>query len=68
MQEGLSYIKDAADFLKKLQNMEKIPQDSILVTADMVDWYPSIPHNAGLETLKYALDCRQNRKNLLTCS
>ena len=62
MQEGWSYIKDTEDFLKKIQNMGKIPQDSILVTADVVGLYPSIPHNAGLNTLNEALDCRQNKK------
>ena len=62
MQEGWSYIKDTEDFLKKIQNMGKIPQDSILVTADVVGLYPSIPHNAGLRGLKDALDCRQNKK------
>ena len=42
--------------------MGKVPQDSILVTADVVGVYPSIPHNAGLRGLKDALDCRQNKK------
>ena len=62
MQEGWSYIKDTEDFLKKVQNMGKTPEDSILVTADVVGLYPSIPHNAGLKALKDALDCRQNKK------
>ena len=62
MQEGWSYIKGTEDFLKKIQNMGKIPQDSILVTADVVGLYLSIPHNAGLKTLKDALACRQNKK------
>ena len=62
MQEGWSYIKDTEDFLKKVQNIGKIPQDSILVTADVVGLYPSIPHNAGLKALKDALGCRQNKK------
>ena len=45
--------------------MGNIPQDSILVTADVVGLYPSIPDNAGLEALKDALDFRQN-KNIPT--
>ena len=60
MQEVLSYIKDTVDFLKKVQNVGKIPQDSILVTADVVGLYQSIPHNAGLKALKDTLNCRQN--------
>ena len=49
-------------FLKKIQNMRKIPQDSILMTTDVVGLYPSIPHNTGLKALRDALDCRQNKK------
>ena len=45
--------------------MKNIPQDSILVTADVVGLYPSMPHNAGLEALEDAFDCRQN-KNIPT--
>ena len=62
MQEGWFYIKETEDFLKKIQNMGKIPQDTILVTADMVGLYPSISHNAGLKAPKDSLDCRQNKK------
>ena len=42
--------------------MVKIPQDSILVTTNVVGLYPRIPHNAGLKVLKDVLDCRQNKK------
>ena len=42
--------------------MGKNRQDSILVTADVVGLYPSIPHNTGLKALKGALDCRRNKK------
>ena len=58
MQEGWTYIKDTEDFVKEVQNMGKIPQDSILVIADVVSLYQSIPHNAGPEALKNALNCR----------
>ena len=33
-----------------------IPEGSLLVTADVVGLYPSIPHELGLEALKKALD------------
>ena len=45
-------------FFKGNSKYGKIPQDSILVTADVVGLYPSMPHNAGLKALKDALDCR----------
>ena len=32
MQEGWSYIKDSGDFIKKLKNIDHIPQDAIMVT------------------------------------
>ena len=38
--------------------MGKIPQNSILVTADVVGLHPSMLHNAGLNAFKDALDCR----------
>ena len=38
-----------------------IPQDALLVTADVVELYPSILHEAGLKALKEALDKRGNR-------
>ena len=61
MQEGWSYIKDFGDFIKKLQNIDHIPQDAIMVTADVIGLYPSIPHDASLEALKKALDNREDK-------
>ena len=49
-------IKDTNDFLSKLKNLKKVPDNAILVTADVVGLYPSIPHNEGLEVLKKQLD------------
>ena len=54
--------QETEDFLKKVQNLGKIPQDSILVTAGVVSFYLNIPHNAGPKALKDALGCRQNKK------
>ena len=50
---------------KKAKNLKDIPQDTLLVTADVVGLYPSIPHEAGLKALKEALDKREN-KNMAT--
>ena len=36
MQEGDSYIKDTGDFLNKIKNINAIPENSILVTADVL--------------------------------
>ena len=52
MKQGESYIKDTGDFLEKLKRVEGIPKGAILVTADVVGFYPSIPHDGGLEILR----------------
>ena len=36
MQESCSYIRDSGDLLKKIQNIGKIPEGVILVTADVI--------------------------------
>ena len=62
MQSSQSYIKDSGDFIKKIKNISTIPKDSILVTADVVGLYPSIPHEAGLKALEKALNNCTNKK------
>ena len=62
MQNGWSYIKDSNDFIKKIKHLKKIPDNAILVTADVVGLYPSIPHKAGLRALKEVLDTREEKK------
>ena len=56
MKSGMSYIKDTNDFLLKLQNVKKVPDNAILVTVNVGGLYPSIPHNEGLEVLQKQLD------------
>ena len=51
MQNGASYIKDTNDFMKKVQNID-IPNDVLLVTADVIGLYPSIPHEVSLKALR----------------
>lgn len=55
-----SYIKDTNDFLRKINNLGILPDDSIMVTIDVVGLYPSIPHDEGLRAIKKALDGRRN--------
>ena len=63
MRKGWSYIKDSQDFINKLRELGKIPDNDILVTADVVGLYPSIPLNVGLRALKEALDKREQKKS-----
>ena len=62
MQSSRSYIKDSGDFIKKIKNIGAILKDSILVTADVVGLYPSIPYQAGRKALEKALNNRTNKK------
>ena len=61
MQKGKSYIKDSANFINKIKELQSIPDGAILVTSDAVVLYPSIPHDAGLKALKDALDNRESK-------
>ena len=61
-QSSRSYVKDSGDFIKKIKNITIISKDSILVTADVVGLYPSIPHEAGLKALEKALNNHTNKK------
>ena len=42
--------------------MKKIPDNDILVTADVVRLYTRISHKAGLRALKEVLDRREEKK------
>lgn len=60
MQESQSYLKDLNQFIDKTKNLKDIPNDALLVMADVAGLSPSIPHGAGLNALKEALDKRKN--------
>ena len=42
--------------------MGSIPDNAILVTADVTALYPSIPHDVGLKALREVLDKREQKK------
>ena len=56
-----SYIKDTNDFLRKLDALPSLPEDTILCTRDVVGLYPNIPHEDGLVTIRKALDQREDK-------
>ena len=62
MQKGKSYIRDSGHFLEKIKNIRTLLQNAILVMADDVGLYPSIPHQADLSALKGALENRSVKK------
>ena len=46
-----SHIKDSKHFLQILETIDKIPNNAILVTADVTSLYTNIPHEDGIEAL-----------------
>ena len=62
MQSGRSYIKDTEDCLKRISALGPLPKNSILVTADVVGLYPTIPREGGLEALRERLNERPDKK------
>ena len=62
MQNGWFYIKDSNNFIKKIKSLKKIPDNDILVTADVVGLYTRISHKAGLRALKEVLDRWEEKK------
>ena len=61
IQSGGSCIKDSCDFLKKIRDVGNIPENAILVTANVAGLYPNIPHNAGLKALSNMLEAREHK-------
>ena len=55
-----SYVKDTNDFLKKLRDISTLPSSAIMVTIDVVGLYPHIPHDEGLQSIREALNNRDN--------
>ena len=42
-----SYIKDTTHFLQKLQNIDKLPEGTLLATLDVASLYTNIPNDEG---------------------
>ena len=55
MAKGKSYIKDTTDFLNKLDTIEGIKEDSLLVSLDVTSLYTNIPNKEGIEASYQAL-------------
>ena len=45
-------IKDTTDFLMKLESLGDLPEGTLIGTMDVIGFYPDIPHEEGLKSLK----------------
>lgn len=50
-----SFIKNAMDFISKINSILYLPANLILVTFDIEILYTNIPHNESLDTLSFFL-------------
>ena len=55
VKELKSYVKHSTDFIRKINGMEKIPDNSILVTMDVRSLYTNIPNKEGIEAVETTL-------------
>ena len=46
-----SYIRDSKYFLQLLESLPPLPENAILVTADVTSFYTNIPHEEGIESV-----------------
>ena len=61
-----SYVKDTADFLRKLQNDPHVPKDAYLVTLDVTSLYSNIPHDDGIKACEHFLNSEPNNCGIST--
>ena len=47
-----SYVKDTKDFIKKIEAIDHVSDDSYLVSLDVRSLYTNIPHKEGIEAVK----------------
>ena len=48
------YVKGTKDFIQKLNQIEEVPESSLLVTLDVKSSYNNIPNNEGIKAVKEA--------------
>ena len=54
-------LEDTRDFLQHLNQIGDIPGNALLVLFNVVDLYPHIPHEEGVEIMRRFLDKREDQ-------
>ena len=57
-----SHIKDTIDFINKIETIQNIPKDTILVTMDVKSLFTQIPHTEGINAVARAIENAKNTK------
>ena len=60
--ELVKLMKHSNRMFKKRKELDSVPQYALLVTADVVGLYPSIPHQDMLEALSIKLNQREDNE------
>ena len=55
-----SYIRDSKHFLQLLESLPPLPENAILVTADVTSLYTNIPHEEGIESVLHYMKLHAN--------
>ena len=45
------YIRDSKHFLHLLESLRPLPENAVIVTADVTSLYTNIPHEEGIESV-----------------
>ena len=61
--EILSYIKDTSDFLRKINAVEFVPDNSYLLSLDVKSLYTSNPNVEGIKAVKMSLEGQPSKAN-----
>ena len=65
VKESSFYIKDSTDFIKKINNLGKIPESSILVTMDVCSLYTNIPHKESIKAVETTSKCKNKPERVI---
>ncbi|XP_071124035.1 uncharacterized protein [Mytilus edulis] len=53
-----SHIQDTTDYLRKMESMNPLPPETLLVTLDVTSLYTNIPHDDGIQSCREIWDSR----------
>ena len=62
-----SHIKDTTDYLRKMESLNPLPPDTILVSMDVTSLYTNIPHADGIAACKEVWEQRSNQNPPTEC-
>ena len=60
METLTSYIQGSKQFLQLLESLPLLPENAILVTADITSLYTNIPHEEGIEPVQHYMKFHAN--------